>query len=89
MEPFAVWAARLEDVIVGKLMAWAELPSQRHESDIYELMVGQYMGGMRSLERSFDERYIDTQARLLGREVAAFWQDVKESARQEADRNQQ
>ena len=40
MEPFAVWAARPEDIIVGKLMAWAESQSRRHESDVYELMVG-------------------------------------------------
>jgi hypothetical protein len=52
-------------------------------------MVGQYLGGMRSLERSFDERYIDTQAISLGREVVAFWQALKEAAHQEAERNQQ
>jgi hypothetical protein len=89
MEPFAVWVARPEDVIVGKLMAWAELHSRRYESDIYELMVGHYLGNMSSLEHSFDEKYINTQARSLGLEVAAFWQAVKEAAHQEADRNQQ
>ena len=71
------------------MMAWAELPSRRHESDIYELMVGQYLGRMSSIERSFDERYMDTQARSLRREVSAFWQALKEAARQEADQNQQ
>lgn len=89
MEPFAMWVARPEDVIVGKLMAWAELHSRRFESDIYELMVGQYLGSMSSLEHSFDEKYINNQARSLGRELAAFWQAVKEAARQEADRYQQ
>ena len=89
MEPFAVWVARPEDVIVGKLMAWAELHSRRFESDIDELMVGQYLGSMSSFEHSFDEKYIDNQARSLGRELAAFWQAVKEAARQEADRYQQ
>lgn len=88
MEPFAVWVARPEDVIVGKLMAWAELGSRRHESDIYELMVRQYLGSMSLIERSFDERYIDSQARSLSQEVTVFWQAVKEAARQEAERIQ-
>lgn len=30
VEPFAVWVARPEDVIVGKLMAWNEGRSERH-----------------------------------------------------------
>jgi hypothetical protein len=89
MDPFAVWAARPEDVIVGKLMAWAELQTRRHESDIYELMVRQYLGGMSPTEHSFDEKYVDDQARSLGQEVSAFWQAVKEAAQQEAERNQQ
>ena len=88
-EPFAVWAARPEDVIIGKLLAWSEIRSPRHESDIYELMVGHYLGNMNYLEHSFDEKYIDTLARSLGREVTAFWQAVKQAARKEAERNQQ
>ena len=38
-ESFEVWCARPEDVIVGKLMAWAEGHSRKHETDIYEIMV--------------------------------------------------
>jgi hypothetical protein len=87
MESFAVWAARPEDVIIGKLMAWAEIPSQRHESDIYEMLVFQYSGGVQTLDPPFDASYIDEQSRLLGKEIAVFWQAVKEAARKEADRN--
>jgi len=47
MEPFAVWAARLEDVIIGKLMAWDEGRSERHTSDIFEMMLFHYLGGER------------------------------------------
>ena len=39
IESFDVWCARPEDVIIGKLMAWAEGQSRRHETDIYEMMV--------------------------------------------------
>jgi hypothetical protein len=38
-EPFEVWCARPEDVIIGKLMAWAEGRSRKHETDIREMMV--------------------------------------------------
>jgi len=34
VEPFEVWCARPEDVIVGKLMAWDEGRSRKHETDI-------------------------------------------------------
>ena len=38
-QPFEIWCARPEDIIVGKLMAWAEGRSRKHETDIYEMMV--------------------------------------------------
>jgi hypothetical protein len=39
MEPFTTWAARPEDVVLGKLMAWAEGRSERQVADIFEMMV--------------------------------------------------
>ena len=39
IEPFSVWIARAEDVVVGKLMAWDEGRSERHSADIYEMML--------------------------------------------------
>ncbi len=39
VEPLEIWCARPEDVIVGKLMAWDEGRSRKHETDIYEMMV--------------------------------------------------
>ena len=76
-EPLAVWAARPEDVIIGKLLAWAELQTQRHASDIYEMMITQYLGiGV----PVFDEAYVDGQAERLGWVVAQFWQEIKADA---------
>jgi len=43
-DPLEVWCARPEDIIVGKLMAWAEGRSRIHETDIYEMLVSQYGG---------------------------------------------
>ena len=85
-EPFEVWCARSEDVIVGKLMAWAEGRSRKHETDIFEMMVFHYLGTDRAQGVSFDESYVDTQAIALGQDVVEFWQTVKGTARREADR---
>jgi len=41
-EPFEVWCARPEDVIHGKLMAWKEGRSHKHETDILEIMRHHY-----------------------------------------------
>ena len=85
MEPFAVWAARPEDVIVGKLMAWDEGRSQRHGSDIFEMMLSHYLGGETSLD--FDEAYVDKQASEISQEAADFWHLLKDAAREESVRH--
>lgn len=79
--PFEVWCARPEDVIIGKLMAWAEGRSRKHETDIYEMMVFIYLGADPTISAEFDEAYIDSQARTLGEDVVVLWQAVKEAAR--------
>jgi len=73
-EPFEVWCARPEDVIVGKLMAWAEGRSRKHETDVYEMMVFHYLGADPTLSAGFDEPYVDAQARALGGEVGELWE---------------
>lgn len=76
-EPLGVWCARAEDVIVGKLMAWAEGRSSKHETDIYAMLTFHYL---HSEELSLDQPYIDVRAGVLGEEVAALWQDLKDAA---------
>ena len=85
-EPFEVWCARPEDVIVGKLMAWAEGRSRKHETDIYEMMVFHYLGADLALSATFDEGYVDSKAQVLGEDVAGLWETIKDRARQEANR---
>lgn len=80
-EPFDVWCARPEDVIVGKLMAWAEGRSRKHESDIYEMLVYRHLGFTADLGLTFDEAYVDRRAAQLGEDVFEFWQSLKAAAR--------
>ncbi|NHW78468.1 hypothetical protein HA391_26825 [Escherichia coli] len=70
-------------------MAWAELQTRRHESDVYEMMVFHYLGVQSNIEPPFDESYIDDLAKQLGEEVAALWQATKKAAWQEAERTRQ
>jgi hypothetical protein len=83
-EPFEVWCARSEDVIVGKLMAWIEGRSRKHETDIFEMMVFHYLKADLTQNTSFEESYVDTQAKELGQEAVEFWNSVKQAAREEA-----
>ncbi len=80
VEPFEVWCARPEDVIVGKLMAWSEGRSRKHETDNFEMLVFHYLAA----ESNLDERYVDAGAASLGAEVVGLWEAVKEAARREA-----
>ncbi len=73
MEPFSVWTARPEDVIVGKLMAWDEGRSERHSADIYEMMLFHYLGEKRAGDVVFDEAYIDKRASEIGSEAFGLW----------------
>jgi len=84
-EPLFVWAARPEDVILGKLMAWAEGRSERHPADIYEMMVFHYLGGDADLP--FDAQYVSRRAQEIGQEAADFWAFVNETAQEEASRH--
>ena len=81
-----VWCARPEDVIVGKLMAWVEGRSRRHETDIYEMMVFHYLGLDPATSADFDESFVDAQARALGPEASELWDQAKAAAFQEARR---
>lgn len=87
-DPLEIWVARVEDVIVGKLMAWAEGRSYRHLADIYEMMVFHYLQAD-SETSVFDETYVNERAAVLGEDVDLQWQFLNESAREHAEKNQQ
>lgn len=83
-EPLSVWAARPEDVIIGKLMAWDEGRSDRHTADIYEMMVFYYLGGDADLH--FDVSYVLARATEISGEAADLWGLINTTAKEEAKR---
>jgi hypothetical protein len=74
---FAAWFARPEDVIVGKLMAWAEGGSSKHETDIRDMLVAVRLGEDAEITAMFDFDYADAWAQSLGENVEQFWQHLK------------
>jgi hypothetical protein len=80
--PFSAWAARPEDVILGKLMAWDEGRSERHPADIYEMMVFHYLGGDADLD--FDTVYVLERAKEISSEASDLWQLINSTAKEEA-----
>jgi hypothetical protein len=86
-ESFEIWCARPEDVIVGKLIAWNEGRSRKHETDIYQMMVFYYLGADAEQSTPLNEAYVDTQARTLGDDVINLWEAIKDAACRAADRS--
>ena len=82
--PFSAWAARPEDVIVGKLMAWDEGRSERHPSDIYEMMVFHYLS--EGNVQPFDARYVTKRSREISVDAAELWSLINKTAQEEASR---
>ncbi len=80
------WCARPDDVIYGKFLAWDEGRSRKHEADIYDMLVFQYLEADPTLSATFDEAYLDTQAQALGPDVEELWQSIKQAAQDEARR---
>ena len=82
--PFQIWTAQPEDIIIGKLMAWSEGRSRKHETDIYQMMVFRYLGFGDDSE--FAEQRIERWAIRLGEDTHHLWQVIKAAARIEAER---
>jgi hypothetical protein len=74
---FEAWFARPEDVIVGKLMAWKEGHSFKHEQDIRDILVAVRLNEEPEWTSNFDFEYIDRWAAWLGQDVVRFWQRLK------------
>ena len=81
VEPLTVWCATPEDVIFGKLMAWDEGRSRKHEADIQEIMLRHYLGVDADQGTLVDEGYVDTEAQGLSRDAMELWEGLKGSAR--------
>lgn len=82
-EPFEIWCARPEDVIHGKLLAWKEGRSRKHETDIFEMMIFHFLN---EPEDSPLEEKIDHIAKTLGEETNQFWQKIKSDAKKDSNK---
>lgn len=78
-DTFEVWCARVEDVVIGKLLAWKEGRSRKHETDIFDIMVFHYA----KTDSELRESQIDEYARRLGEDTHRLWQDIKADAKEE------
>jgi hypothetical protein len=72
------WFAKPEDVIVGKLMAWQEGRSFKHESDIRDMLLAIKYGDDPDLSGSFETSYIDRWVSRIGEEASDLWHSLKE-----------
>jgi len=84
-ERLEAWVARPDDVIIGKLLAWDESHSLRHEQDIGQMLVNFYLDP-KGLGRHYDESYADRTIRTISASAWALWQKLKHAARTEVDK---
>lgn len=80
-DPFEIWCAIPEDVIYGKLLAWREGRSRKHENDILEMMIYHYLN---SPQDTALEEAINRYAESLGEETASLWAQVKSNAKKDS-----
>jgi hypothetical protein len=76
-EPFEAWFARPDNVVVGKLMAWKEGQSFKHEQDIRDILVAVRSGEDSELTALFDFDYVERWAKQLGSQVLELWQGLR------------
>ena len=80
---FQAWFARPEDVIVGKLMAWREGRSFKHEQDIRDILVAVRLGDDAELTNMFDVSWVEQRVAHMGDQVRELWERIKEAAQYE------
>ena len=80
---FQAWCARPEDIIIGKLMAWAEGESAKHPADIFDMLI---FVGSGSSDVEFDPDIVTTRAAALGGRVPELWRELQKRAHEEIDK---
>lgn len=81
-EEIEAWFARPDDVIVGKLHAWNESHSLRHEQDIGQMLLGLYLDRA-GLGKFYDEAYTNRNVRTISASAWSLWNKLKRAARSE------
>ena len=77
---FEAWCARPEDIIVGKLMAWQEGRSDKHPSDIREILAFALSD---MSDEPLDMGYIRLWVARLGADVAQLWNSIRRQAEED------
>jgi len=77
---FKAWCAHPDDIIIGKLMAWQEGRSDKHPSDVREMLVFALSG---LSDEPLDIGYINLWAARLGTDVAQLWNRLRQQAEEE------
>lgn len=78
-----IWCARPEDVIIGKLAAWAEGGSRKHESDILQMLIYQ---AIRAPDQPLQQQEIAAEAARLGASALNLWNTLRRKAEDEISR---
>ena len=80
---FQAWCAVPEDIIWGKLMAWHEGHSSKHEQDILAMLIFIYSNADPKVTNKFSEHYINEKVLTLGHETVRFWNKLKKTAKKQ------
>jgi len=75
---FEAWCARPEDIIIGKLQAWAEGESNKHPADISAILTF-LLSDVN--ETDFDLATITNSANRMGERVYSLWCELLERAK--------
>ncbi len=81
-ERIQAYFARPQDVIIGKLRAWNESRSRRHEMDIEAMLVFLYTDSDPQVSRLYTEAQVDRHARQISPETWQLWSSLKRAARE-------
>lgn len=85
-EEFEAWCARPEDIIIGKLYAWAEGQSSKHPADIRDILVFLLSGAE---EMPYDLTIVDRAAVKIGVQTLNLWRELLARAQKEAQEHQE
>lgn len=80
---FEAWCARLEDIIIGKLLAWQQGRSGKHPSDIREMLVFSFSDFG---EDDLDLDYVAARVARLEPETRSLWHELLARVRDDVDR---
>jgi hypothetical protein len=82
-DPFDIWCAKPDDIVHGKLMAWAQGRSRKHETDIFDMLIHHYLRNEAILNISAINKF----AEKLGEDTCQLWEDIKSDAKKRMEQD--